>query len=96
MRKMLRVGLEYRLGLSWAELRLGRSRLPSPPRRTARAFHSVGSVSFHAAAAVASLTLSLAACITGYTRESPMAVYPAGELSGPPTYFVGWKFKFGG
>lgn len=42
------------------------------------------------------LCLLLTACITGYTRESPASIYPAGELSGPPTFFVGWKVKFGG
>ena len=37
--------------------------------------------------------LLLAACVTGYSREAPLSVYPAGELSGPPTLFVGWRVK---
>lgn len=42
----------------------------------------------------ACLALLLSACVgwpTGYSREAPMGVYPAGELSGAPTWFVGWK-----
>lgn len=44
------------------------------------------------------LALLLAACVTstgwptGYSREAPAAVYPAGELSGPPTWFLGWRW----
>lgn len=49
--------------------------------------------------AAACLALMLAACVTvgrptGYSREAPAGVYPAGELSGPPAYFVGWKQPF--
>lgn len=40
--------------------------------------------------------LLLGACITGYSREAPLGIYPAGELSGHPTLFAGWKFKLGG
>lgn len=47
--------------------------------------------------AAACAALLLAACVTGwptgYSREAPMGVYPAGELSGPPTWFLGWKWK---
>ena len=39
--------------------------------------------------------LLLSACVTGYSREAPMGAYPAGELSGQPTHFVGWMFRFG-
>ena len=46
------------------------------------------------AAAVTGLALLLSACVTGYSREAPMGVFPSGELSGPPTRFVGWKFSF--
>jgi len=42
----------------------------------------------------ACLALLLGACITSYTRDAPMGVYPAGELSGPPTHFIGLKIKF--
>ncbi len=45
------------------------------------------------AGAAASIALILTGCITGYSREAPMAVYPAGELSGPPTWFLGWKWR---
>jgi len=47
---------------------------------------------------VALLCLALlAACIsvpTAYTHADPGGVWPAGELSGAPTYFVGWRVKF--
>ena len=46
------------------------------------------------AVAVTGLALLLSACVTGYSREAPMGVFPSGELSGPPTRFVGWKFSF--
>ena len=46
------------------------------------------------AVAVTGLALLLSACVTGYSREAPMGAYPAGELSGPPTHFVGWTVKF--
>lgn len=46
------------------------------------------------AVAVTGLALLLSACVTGYSREAPMGAYPAGELSGPPTHFVGWTFSF--
>lgn len=31
---------------------------------------------------------------TGYTRDAPTAVYPAGKLSGDETYFVGWRIRW--
>lgn len=37
--------------------------------------------------------LLLAACITGYSREAPLGVFPAGELSGAPIHFVGWRIR---
>lgn len=41
------------------------------------------------------ITFLTAGCITGYTREPPAGVWPAGALeSGKPTYFVGWKIPF--
>jgi len=40
------------------------------------------------------MALLLSACVTGYSREAPMGVFPGGELSGPPTHFVGLKFRF--
>lgn len=46
--------------------------------------------------AAACLALLLGACIStpvGFSREAPMGVYPAGELSGPPTWFLGWKWR---
>jgi len=48
--------------------------------------------------AAGALALLLAACATvgwptGFSREAPMAVYPAGELSGAPTWFLGWKWR---
>lgn len=46
------------------------------------------------AVVVTGLALLLSACITGWSREAPMGVYPGGELSGPPTHFVGWTMKF--
>ena len=46
------------------------------------------------AVAVTGLALLLSACVTGYSREAPMGVYPGGELSGPPTHFVGVRFRF--
>lgn len=46
------------------------------------------------AVAVTGLALLLSACVTGYSREAPMGAYPGGELSGPPTHFVGLKFRF--
>lgn len=46
------------------------------------------------AVAVTGLALLLSACVTGFSREAPMGVYPGGELSGPPTHFVGLKFRF--
>lgn len=48
-------------------------------------------------AAAVPILLALTACVTGwpigYSREAPMAIYPAGELSGPPTWFVGWRWR---
>lgn len=58
----------------------------------------MGGEAYHrliSAIAAAGLGLLLAACAswpTGYSREAPAGVYPAGELSGPPTWFVGWKW----
>ena len=46
------------------------------------------------ALAVTGLALLLSACVTGYSREAPMGVYPGGELSGAPTHFVGVRFGF--
>lgn len=46
------------------------------------------------AALVALLSLITCGCITGYQREAPMAVYPAGELSGPPQWFLGWRWRW--
>lgn len=46
------------------------------------------------AVAVTCLALLLSACITDFSREAPMGVYPGGELSGPSTHFVGWTFSF--
>lgn len=46
------------------------------------------------ALAATGLALLLSACVTGYSREAPMGVYPGGELSGPPTHFVGVRFGF--
>lgn len=46
------------------------------------------------ALAVTGLALLLSACVTGFSREAPMGAYPGGELSGPPTHFVGWTVKF--
>ncbi len=46
------------------------------------------------AVAVTGLALLLSACVTGYSREAPMGVFPGGELSGAPTHFVGLKFRF--
>lgn len=45
-------------------------------------------------AVVVGMALLLSACVTGFSREAPMGAYPAGELSGQPTHFVGWKFGF--
>jgi len=50
------------------------------------------------ASAVMLAALLLCGCVTvgwptGFRREAPMGVYPAGELSGPPTWFVGWKWR---
>lgn len=44
--------------------------------------------------AAISLLLVLVGCPTGYAREAPAGVYPAGALSGPPTIYVGWKIPF--
>ena len=46
-------------------------------------------------AVVVGMALLLSACVTGFSREAPMGAYPAGELSGQPTHFVGWKWRFG-
>lgn len=51
-----------------------------------------------ASAGMIALALVLCACVTsaptGFSRDAPAAIYPGGELSGPPTWFVGWKWKF--
>ena len=49
--------------------------------------------------AILCLALMLGACVAtagwpiGVSREAPAAIYPAGELSGPPTWVLGWRWR---
>ena len=52
--------------------------------------------SFRAAAASAAILCLLSSCVTGltgYSHQDTGGVYPAGEVSGPPTRFIGWKIR---